>query len=294
MSSFASPTETSSPDRADRPVVLVTGASSGIGEGVVRRFAAEGFRIVAVARRREALERLTRDVAGLTEVEVVAGDITAKDAAERSVGASMNAFGRLDCLVNNAGVGRWGRVGETDDQTLDEVIETSLKAPFRFARAALSVMRPGSSIINVGSTFGILGGLKAGAYCAAKAGLIGLTQAIAVDYGAKGIRSNLVAPGVIKTEMTEGSWGAEWFRRTNQEMTPLDRDGAVQDVANLIFFLASVQGSYIQGQTIALDGGWTTTKFLSREALTCERAQRPRRKAAQSPARARASSRNGQ
>jgi 3-oxoacyl-[acyl-carrier protein] reductase len=110
----------------------------------------------------------------------------------------------------------------------------------------------------------------------AKAGLIGLTQAIAVDYGAKGIRANLVAPGVIKTEMTQGSWGAEWFRRANQEMTPLDRDGTVEDVANLVFFLASSQGSYIQGQTIALDGGWTTTRFLSREALTCERAQHPR------------------
>jgi meso-butanediol dehydrogenase / (S,S)-butanediol dehydrogenase / diacetyl reductase len=263
-------------DRADKPVLLVTGASSGIGEGIARRFAAAQFRIVVVARRRECLERLARDMSGVTEVEVVAADVTTKDAAERSVGAAMNAFGRLDCLVNNAGVGRWGRVGETDDAMLDEVIETSLKAPFRFARAALAVMRPGSSIINIGSTFGILGGLKAGAYCAAKAGLIGLTRAIAADYGAKGIRANLVAPGVIKTEMTEGSWGAEWFRRSNQEMTPLDRDGTVADVANLIFFLASSQGSYIQGQTIALDGGWTTTKFLSREALTCERSQRPR------------------
>ena len=119
-----------------------------------------------------------------------------------------------------------------------------------------------------------------------------LTQAIAVDYGAKGIRANVVAPGVIKTEMTAGSWGAEWFRRTNQEMTPLNRDGTVNDVANLIFFLASAQGSYIQGQTIALDGGWTTTKFLSREALTCERGQRPRREAADKLGRAPASSRN--
>ena len=254
-----------------KPVVLITGASSGIGDAVARRFAAGGFRIVAVARRQARLEQLATDLSGVTDVEVVVADVTAPDAPERSVAAAMNAFGRLDCLVNNAGSGRWGRVAETSDEMLDEVIDTSLKAPFRFSRAALGVMRSGSSIINVGSTFGILGGLNGGVYCAAKAGLIGLTQALAVDYGAKGIRANLVAPGVIKTEMTERNWGLVRFRRMNHEMTPLDRLGTVEDVANVIFFLASKEGSYIQGQTIALDGGWTTTKFLSPEALTCER-----------------------
>jgi 3-oxoacyl-[acyl-carrier protein] reductase len=278
MSSLAPESlETRTRDRAERPVLLVTGASSGIGEGIARRFGEGKYRIVAVARRKEGLERLASDLSDVTDVEIVVADVTTKDAAERSVGAAMRAFGRLDCLVNNAGAGKWGRVGETDDALLDEVIDTSLKAPFRFARAAVGVMGPGSSIINVGSTFGIVGGLKAGAYCAAKAGLIGLTQAIAADYGPRGIRANLVAPGVIKTEMTQDSWGAEWFRRMNQEMTPLDRDGTVEDVANVVFFLASSQGSYVQGQTIALDGGWTTTKFLAREALTCERATRRER-----------------
>lgn len=254
------------------PVVLVTGASSGIGAGVARRFAAGGYRIVAVARRRERLQQLTAELSGATEVEVVVADVTARDAAERSVATAMSTFGRLDCLVNNAGSGKWAPVAETSDEDLDEVIETSLKAPFRFARAALGVMGPDSSIINVGSTFGIRGGINGGAYCAAKAGLIGLTQALAVDYGAKGIRANLVAPGVIPTEMTQRNWGTEEFRRKNQEMTPFHRNGSVEDVANVIFFLASKEGSYIQGQTIAVDGGWTATKFLSVEARICERA----------------------
>lgn len=261
-------------DRATWPVALVTGASSGIGAGVARRFAAGGFRLVAVARRKERLEQLSNELSALTDVEVVAADVTAKDTADRAIDAAMKRFGRLDCLVNNAGTGKWGRVGDTDDDTLDEVFETSLKAPFRFCRAAVAVMKPGSSIINVGSTFGIVGGIKSAAYCAAKAGLIGLTQSLAVDYGARGIRANVIAPGVIKTEMTDASWSADWFRRTNQEMTPFDRDGTVEDVANVVFFLASHEGSYIQGQTIALDGGWTTTKFLSREALTSERVAR--------------------
>jgi meso-butanediol dehydrogenase/(S,S)-butanediol dehydrogenase/diacetyl reductase len=263
-------------DHRDKPVVLITGASSGIGAGVARRFAIGGYRIVAVARRQERLEQLAAELSAATEVENVVADVTSKHAAERAVAAGMNAFGRLDCLVNNAGAGKWAPVGETSDETLDEVIETSLKAPFRFARAALAVMRPDSSIINVGSTFGILGGLNGGVYCAAKAGLIGLTQALAVDYGARGIRANLVAPGVIKTEMTQRNWGTEVFRRKNHEMTPFHRNGTVEDVANVIFFLASKEGSYIQGQTIALDGGWTTTKFLSAEALTCERVAQSR------------------
>jgi meso-butanediol dehydrogenase/(S,S)-butanediol dehydrogenase/diacetyl reductase len=263
-------------DRRERPVVLITGASSGIGDGTARRFAAGGFRIVAVARRRERLEQLASDLSGVTAVEVVVADVTDKGSAERSVGAAMHAFGRLDCLVNNAGSGNWGRVGKTSDETLDEVLESSLKAPFRFARAALGVMRPGSSISNVGSAFGSVGGLTGGVYCAAKAGLIGLTQSLAVDYGARGIRANLVAPGVIKTNMTDAAWDTQGFQRANQEMTPFHRDGTVQDVANVIFFLASEQGSYIHGQTIALDGGWTTTKFLSLEALTSVRVA-PRR-----------------
>lgn len=261
---------------SEKPVALITGASSGIGEGVARRFAAGGWRVVIVARRQERLAQLERALSELTQVASVAVDVTAKDAPERAVGAAMQAFGRLDCLVNNAGSGKWAPVGDTDDATLDEIIDTSLKAPFRFARAAIGVMRSGSSIINVGSTFGILGGINGGAYCAAKAGLIGLTQAIAVDYGARGIRSNLVAPGVIPTEMTQKNWNTEVFRRKNQEMRPLDRDGSVDDVANVIFFLASPEGSYIQAQTIALDGGWTTTKYLSPEALNAQRVERDR------------------
>lgn len=258
---------------SQRPVVLVTGASAGIGAATARRFAAGGFRIVALARHRDRLDELAQELSPLTDVQVVVADVTERDAARRATDAAIGAFGSLHCLVNNAGAGRWGRVGDTDDETLDHVIETSLKAPFRFARAALAVMRPGSSIINVGSTFGIVGGLGGGVYCAAKAGLGGLTQAIAADYGARGIRANLVAPGVIRTDMTEASWNAEWFRRTNDEMTPMNRQGKVEDVANTIFFLASDEGSYIQGQTIALDGGWSTTKYLSRHALTCERVQ---------------------
>jgi 3-oxoacyl-[acyl-carrier protein] reductase len=256
------------PSSNEKPVLLVTGASSGLGDGIARRFAAGGYRVVAVARRKERLEALAKELSPTTDIVTLAADVTSADAPERAVELAMKSFGRLDCLVNNAGTGKWAPVHETDDATLNEVIDTSLKAPFRFSRAALKVMRAPASIINVGSVFGILGGLDGGVYCAAKAGLIGLTQALAVQYGAKGIRSNVVAPGVIKTDMTKDYWDAPGFRRLNQEMTPSDREGTIADVANAVYFLASSEGSFINGQTLSLDGGWSTTKFLSYEALT--------------------------
>lgn len=256
---------------SSRPVVLITGASAGIGDAIARRFAAGGYNIVAVARRKDRLEQLAGDLSGTAEVAILAADVAVPGVAERAVELAKKTFGRLDCLVNNAGSGKWAPVHETDDATLDEVIDISMKAPFRFCRAALPAMAAGSSIINVGSVFGTLGGLDGGIYCAVKAGLVGLTQTMAAQYGSEGIRTNLVAPGVIKTDMTKDAWDYPAFRRVNQEMTPFDREGTPEDVANTIFFLASKEGSYINGQTIALDGGWSTTKFLIREARVCER-----------------------
>lgn len=250
-----------------KPVVIVTGASAGIGDAIARKFAREGWNIVAVARRKERLETLAKDLADTTEVAIVAGDVSDPAVPKQAVQTAMDTFGRLDCLVNNAGSGKWMPVQDTDDETLDEVVNISLKAPFRFAREALGVMQPGSSIINIGSVFGIVSGMAGGAYSTVKAGLIGLTSSLATDYGAKGIRTNLVAPGVIRTDMTDAYWESDYFQRTNHEITPFDREGTSEDVSNAVYFLASKEGSYINGQTIALDGGWSRTRYLSPEAL---------------------------
>jgi 3-oxoacyl-[acyl-carrier protein] reductase len=256
---------------SEKPVVLITGASAGIGEATARRFAKGGFNIVAVARRKERLEQLAKDLKGQAEVAVCAVDVSTKDAAQKTVGVALEQFGRLDCLVNNAGAFKFGAVDQIDDAALDEEVELSFKAPFRFCREALKVMKPGSSIINIGSVWGILAGMGGGCYCALKAALIGMTQSIAADYGAKGIRANLVAPGVVKTDMTKDFWDTSGFQRTNQELTPINRDATVEDVANAVYFLASGDGSFINGQTLALDGGWSTTKYLSTEAIMAER-----------------------
>lgn len=254
-----------------KPVALITGASSGIGDTIARRFAEGGFDLVVVARREERLAALANELEGVAQVAICAGDVTDAETPKKAVDLAMSRFGRLDCLVNNAGAGKWAPVHETDDATLNEVIDISLKAPFRFCREALHVMKAGASVINVGSVFGTLGGLDGGAYCAVKAGLVGLTQTMAAQYGAEGIRTNVVAPGVIRTEMTDAAWEAEPFRRINHEMTPCNREGTTADVANAVFFLASEAGSYINGQTLNLDGGWSTTKYLCKEALLAER-----------------------
>lgn len=259
------------PTVTDKPVVLITGASSGIGETTARKFAEGGFDIVAVARRRERLEQLALELADTARVAILAADVADPLTPRQAVGLAMDTFGRLDCLVNNAGAGTWAPVGETTDEMMDEVIDVSLKGPFRFCREVLAHLQPGSSIINVGSVFGSIGGLDGGIYCAVKAGLVGLTQTMAAQYGAEGIRTNLIAPGVIRTDMTDAAWEVPAFQRINHEMTPFNREGTTEDVANAIYFLASEQGSYINGQTIALDGGWSTTKYLCREALLCER-----------------------
>lgn len=131
-------------------------------------------------------------------------------------------------------------------------------------------MKAGSAIINITSTFAVVGGLRGGPYSAAKGGLTALTTHIACQYGAHGIRCNAVAPGVIQTAMTEERLQDPRFRRMQIEMTPHQRLGTVDDVASTVAFLCSPGGSFINGQTIVVDGGWSSTKYLSNFALNSE------------------------
>lgn len=255
-------------DSSEMPVVLITGASVGLGRAIALRFAQGGFRIVAIARGQERLDALAAELEGIADVVTFAADAADPATPARAAALAMERFGRIDCLINNAGAGKWAPVANTPDDLLDEVIDLSLKAPFRFAREVLPFMKSGSSVINMGSTWGMIGGMGGGIYLCVKSALIGLTRSIAIDYGPQGIRSNLIAPGVIRTDMTKDHWDMDGFKRMNQEMTPFNRDGTAEDVAETAYFLATGPGSFINGQTIALDGGWTTAKYLSPKALT--------------------------
>jgi NAD(P)-dependent dehydrogenase (short-subunit alcohol dehydrogenase family) len=249
-------------------VAIITGAGSGIGFGTAVKLADMGMAILGVGRDEAKLAHLAQTIKDPDRIATLSVDVTAEQAPKRIVDLAISRWGRIDFLINNAGIGRPKPLHETDDQTLDFFINVMLRAPFRLARDVLPHMKPGSAIINVSSTFAVVGGMRGGAYSAAKAGLTGMTSHIACQYGASGIRCNAVAPGVIPTPMTEGRMQDEKFRRINVEMTPFNRMGTVDDIASTIAFLCSPGGSFINGQVIVVDGGWSSTKYLSDFALT--------------------------
>ena len=251
-------------------VAIVTGASSGIGFGCATKLAEAGMAVLGAGRDEERLAELERAIGDPERVQTVAVDLTADDGPSRVVEAAVQRWGHVDFLINNAGIGSPKPLHETDDETLDYFLGIMLRAPFRLARDVLPHMGPGSAIINVTSTFAVVGGLRGGAYSAAKGGLTALTTHIACQYGAQGIRCNAVAPGVTVTPMVEHRLQNEGFRKMQTEMTPHTRLGRVEDVASTVAFLCSDGGSFINGQTIVVDGGWSSTKFLSDHALTSE------------------------
>lgn len=251
-------------------VAIVTGASSGIGFGTAVKLAEQGMAVLGVGRDEKKLEQLARAINVPERVATLAVDLTQDDAPKRVVELALSRWGQIDFLINNAGVGSPKPLHETDDASLDYFLGLMLRAPFRLARDVLPHMKPGSAIINVTSTFAMIGGRRGGAYSAAKGGLTALTMHIACQYGAQGIRCNAVAPGVTVTPMTEGRLDDPMFKRINVEMTPHQRLGRVDDIASTIAFLCSPGGSFINGQTIVVDGGWSSTKYLSEFALTSQ------------------------
>ncbi|MCG5431101.1 SDR family oxidoreductase [Mycobacterium sp. MYCO198283] len=256
-------------------VAIVTGASSGIGFGCATMLAEAGMAVLGTGRDTGRLAELEAAIGDPERVATVAVDLTADDAPARIVDAAMSRWGRIDYLINNAGVGSPKPLGETDDASLDHFLGLMLRAPFRLTRDVLPHLAPGSAIINVTSTFAVVGGLRGGAYSAAKGGLTALTMHIACQYGAAGIRCNAVAPGVTLTPMVATRLEDERFRKINTEMTPHQRLGTVADIAATVAFLCSPGAEFINGQTIVVDGGWSSTKYLSEFALTSEWVGRP-------------------
>jgi meso-butanediol dehydrogenase / (S,S)-butanediol dehydrogenase / diacetyl reductase len=234
-------------------VAIVTGASSGIGFGCATKLAESGMAVLGTGRDPDRLAELEKTIDAPERVATVAVDLTADDAPQRIVRTALDRWGQIDFLINNA-----------------YFLGLMLRAPFRLARDVIPHMRPGSAIINVTSTFAVVGGLRGGAYSAAKGGLTALTMHIACQYGPQGIRCNAVAPGVNLTPMVATRLEDERFRKINTEMTPYPRLGEVNDIASTVAFLCSDGAGFINGQTIVVDGGWSSTKYLSDFALTSE------------------------
>lgn len=249
-------------------VAIVTGAGSGIGLATARQLYDMGMAIVGVGRDPAKLDTLEKEIGNSARLATLSADVTAEDAPRRIIDFTLKRFGHINFLINNAGAGSPKPLHETEDELFDSFIDLMLRAPFRLCREAIVHMGSGAGIVNVTSTYAVIGGRRGGAYSAAKGGLTSLTQHIACDYGPRGIRANCVAPGVTMTDMVRHRFDDETFKRINVETTPYPRLGEVDDIASTIAFLCSPGAEFINGQTIVVDGGWTSTKYMSPRALT--------------------------
>ena len=251
---------------ADTKVAIITGAGSGIGLETAKLLNQAGVAVVGVGRDKGKLANLEAAIGNPDMVHTISVDVTAKEAPQTIVQGALGRFGRIDFLINNAGVGSPKPIDETDDEMLDYFLDIMLKAPARLCRDVIPHLGAGASIVNITSTFAHIGGRRGGAYSAAKGGLKSLTEHMACEYGPRGIRSNCVAPGVTMTEMVAHRFEDEMFKRNNVDTTPYPRLANPQDTAAVIAFLCSPGAEMLNGQSIVVDGGWTATKYLSPRA----------------------------
>jgi 3-oxoacyl-[acyl-carrier protein] reductase len=236
-------------------VALVTGASRGIGRAIAARLAAQGAYVVAAARGDHARETVAELTAAGRSAEAISLDVTDQAAVEQLPGAIVERRGRLDIVVSNAGIARDQLLMRMKRDDWDAVIATNLTATFALAQASMRPMlkQRGGRIIAVSSVVGQMGNAGQTNYAASKAGLIGFAKALAREVASRGITVNVVAPGMIDTDMTKaitdkaaGDWAAQ---------IPLGRLGVPDDVASAVCFLASDEASYITGHVLAVNGG---------------------------------------
>jgi NAD(P)-dependent dehydrogenase (short-subunit alcohol dehydrogenase family) len=244
----------------DGKVAIVTGASSGLGVAFAQHLAEAGADIALGARR---VERLG-DTARLVEkagrrVVAVATDVTSPEDCQRLVEAAVRELGKVDVLVNNAGVGTAYPATRERPEQFREVIDVNLNGAYWMAQACGRIMKPGSSIINIGSVLGFTtAGLPQAAYSASKAGLVGLTRDLAQQWtGRKGIRVNLLAPGFFVSEMTEQY--PEGYLDSQMPRVLVGRPGDPAELSAAVVFLASDAAGYVTGSTLAVDGGLLTS-----------------------------------
>lgn len=250
--------------RLQGKVAFVTGGGTGIGRACALLFAREGARVAVAGRRREPLVAVMKEIAAADgEAFVVPCDVTQRAAVEQAVRATVDRFGRLDVVVNNAGALLAATAEETSDGDWNRILAANLTGTFLVSRAALPELRKsgGGSIINTGSVLGLVGMKQRAAYAAAKGGVTMLTKAMALDHARENIRVNCICPAIIETELL-----AEVFKRTpdpeatrrmRTEEIPLGRMGRPEDVAHLAVYLASDESAWLTGAALPLDGGHT-------------------------------------
>lgn len=242
--------------------VVVTGASSGMGKAIVELFAREGADIIAVARRRERLEELAQSLQGAPgRVLPYAGDVAREETMVGAIDFAVASFGKLDVLVNNAGVmDDMSPIGDVKNEKIDQVFAVNVYGPMYAMRKAVQVFLSqgnGGNIVNVAS----LGAMRTAAgavYCASKAALVSLTRNTAFMYIPQGIRCNAIAPGGIATEIgtSMGMPNMEGYGRVKNVLAAAPAPGSPEQIASAALFLAGDDSSYVNGDVLLVDGGW--------------------------------------
>jgi NAD(P)-dependent dehydrogenase (short-subunit alcohol dehydrogenase family) len=248
--------------RLEGKVALITGGTSGIGSATAARFADEGASVAITGRNAERGEQVVQDIVeNGGEALFIRSDVRSAEDCRQAVDQTLERFGKIDVLFNNAGVFHPKSVLDCTEEEWDETIDSSLKGAFLMSKYVLPSMieRGIGSIIHTSSGWGILGGDKAAAYCAAKGGLIVMAKAMAIDHGPDGIRVNCVCPGDVLTPMLPedaAKRGMSWDDyAVGAADRPLGRIGTAEDIANAVLYLASDESSFVTGDALVVDGG---------------------------------------
>ncbi len=239
--------------------IIVTGSSSGIGEGIARRFAREGANVVLNSRSRDDLAKVAGDLDERRTL-IVDGDVSSAAFAKEIVTKTVERFGGLDVLCNNAGVGAFGMLADASDEDIDSVIDINVKGVLYLCREAIphlanSMAPGGGSIVNTSSVSGTGGDWLLPIYDASKGAVTNLTRALALQLGGQGIRVNAVCPSLTRSDMTDGIMDNETLMEAFMRRIPLGRPGEPEDIASVVAFLASEDARFVTGANIPVDGG---------------------------------------
>jgi meso-butanediol dehydrogenase/(S,S)-butanediol dehydrogenase/diacetyl reductase len=249
----------------DRPAI-VTAAGSGIGRAIALRLHEEGARVLAVDINAESLGTLPQD-ANLRTLRL---DVTEAGAGRAIAETCVRHYGGIRVLVNNAGLGNCPPFHETTDADYQKWVELNQTVTFMVTRAAFAALLESKGVVlNIASTLGVVGYRRQAVYSMAKAGVIGLTHNLAADYADQGIRVNAIAPGIIATPQTAGRLNTARFHATIVGTTPMGRPGTPEEIAGAAAFLCSDDAGFVTGQVLAVDGGQSTSAYISDALVEC-------------------------